>query len=139
VFTGGLIGVAFVGVVVAPNVVPQVIYLHDLATSNRMTQRKLVEVYPQLHSACRYGYRADKRYYEKHGDGCGYYDVGQQVKVYFSPLDPGKSLNRNQAAAFQNDVMFFVVVLLFAPAFLAAGFYIRLRRTGRRIMGWPAR
>jgi hypothetical protein len=45
-----LVAVAFYGVLGGIHIVPQLIYLHDLAKSNRVTQGEIIETYPQIHS-----------------------------------------------------------------------------------------
>jgi hypothetical protein len=97
---------AFIGGVVGWHIVPRLIVLRDLATSNRMTQGSIVETYPQMHSTCRYRYVVDGRTYDATGESCGNSAIGRQVTVYLSAGDPGKSLNENPDSAFMNDLIF---------------------------------
>src|SRR5437764_6682372 len=87
-----LIVTVFFGAIGGAHIVPQLIDLHDLATSNRVTQGNIIETYPQMHSTCRYRYVADGQSYEQTGRSCGNDTVGQQITVYFSAADPSKSL-----------------------------------------------
>src|SRR5215470_4794518 len=120
--------VAFFGIIGGSHVVPQLIYLHELAESNRVTQGEIIETYPQIHSTCKYRYLVDGQFYERTGRSCGNDSVGQQVTVYFSPADPNKSFNQNPAAAFVNDLIPFVGALALFPLFAAIVVYYRARR-----------
>ena len=50
-FAAWLTGVAFFGGIGGYPVVPQLLYLHDLSKSNRVTEGEIVETYPQIHSS----------------------------------------------------------------------------------------
>lgn len=108
---------------------PQLNYLHDLATSNRMTQGTIIDTYPRDHSTCKYRYLVDGQYYERVGMDCGNDIVGEETNVYFSPSDAGKSLNGSPAAAFWNDLIPFVAALILFPIFAAIIAYVRVRRS----------
>jgi hypothetical protein len=47
-----LLVVAFFGVL-------GLIYLHDLAKSNRVTYGEIIETYPEMHSTCKYRYSVE--------------------------------------------------------------------------------
>jgi hypothetical protein len=54
-----LLVVAFFGVLGGVHIVPQLIYLHDLAKSNRVTYGEIIETYPEMHSTCKYRYSVE--------------------------------------------------------------------------------
>jgi hypothetical protein len=123
-----LIVIAFIGIIGGSHIVPQLIFLHNLATSNRLIQGEIVESYPQMHSTCKYRYLVGERFYEQTGRSCGNESVGQQVTVYFSPADPSKSFNENPSSAFANDLIPFIAALALFPIFAAIVAYYRARR-----------
>ena len=123
-----LICIAFIGGFAGSHIVPRLIDLHELATSNLTTQGSVVETYPQMHSTCRYRYVVDGRSYEQTGESCGNNTIGRQVTVYFSAADPSKSLNGNPESAFVNDLISFVAALVTLPLFAATVTYFRARR-----------
>jgi hypothetical protein len=123
-----LIALAFFGGIGGWHIVPQLIDLHDLATSNRVTQGSIIETYPQMHLTCRYRYVADGRSYEQTGRSCGNGTVGQQITVYFSAANPSNSLNEDPEAAFVNDLIPFVLALILFPLLAATVTYFRARR-----------
>jgi len=122
-----LIAIVFYGVVGGHVVVPQLIFLHNLSSSNIETEGRIIETYPQMHSTCKYRYLVDGHVYEETGRSCGADTVGQRITVYFSTTDPTKSLNVNPAAAFVNDLIPFVAALVFFPLFAAMLAYKRAR------------
>jgi hypothetical protein len=107
-----LLVVAFFGVLGGVHIVPQLIYLHDLAKSNRVTYGEIIETYPEMHSTCKY-----------------------RIAVYFSPGDPGKSVNGDPLALFVNDLIPFALALALFPIFAAIVVYRRARR-GALWSGW---
>jgi hypothetical protein len=127
-----LIAVAFIGIVGGFHIVPQLAYLRELAKSNRMTQGEIIETYPQMHSTCKYRYSVEGQRYEQTGRSCGNDHPGQQITVYFSPGDPGKSVNGTPQAWFVNDLIPFVLALALFPIFAAILAYRRARRSGWR-------
>ena len=132
-----LIGVAFFGIVGGIHIVPQLIFLHDLAKSNRETRGEIIDTYPQIHSTCKYRYSVDGRTYEQTGRSCGNDHIGQQITVYFSPSDPNKSVNEYPSALFANDLIPFVAALTIFPILAAIIVYQRARRgTGNIRAGW---
>jgi hypothetical protein len=120
-----LVAVAFIGGIGGAYIVPQLIYLHDLAAANRVTYGKIIETFPQLHSTCKYRYSVDGRFYEQSGRSCGDGQIGQLVTVYFSSTDPSKSLNQDPQAYFLNDLVPFVLALVLFPIFAAVAAYMR--------------
>jgi hypothetical protein len=130
-----LLVVAFFGVLGGVHIVPQLIYLHDLAKSNRVTYGEIIETYPEMHSTCKYRYSVEGRLYEHTGRSCGNDQIGQQIAVYFSPGDPGKSVNGDPLALFVNDLIPFALALALFPIFAAIVVYRRARR-GALWSGW---
>jgi hypothetical protein len=126
-FAYWLIAVAFFGGVGGYHIVPQLIYLHDLAKSNRITHGEIIETYPRMHSTCKYRYVVEARFYEQTGMSCGDESIGQQTKVYFSPADPAKSVNYDPATEFMVDLIVFVLALTLFPTFAAIIAYRRAR------------
>jgi hypothetical protein len=123
-----LVVVAFFGGLGGYFIVPQLIYLHDLAKINHETKGEIIETYPQMHSTCKYSYSVEGRLYEQTGKSCGDSSIGQQVTVYFSPGDPNKSVNHEPEAMFLNDLIPFVLALVLFPIFAAVIAYARGRR-----------
>jgi hypothetical protein len=126
-FVAGLIALTFIGVAAGSYFLPRLIFLHDLAASHRVTQGTIIETFPQMHSTCKYRYLVDGRPYEQTGVACGHYNVGQQLTVYFSTVDPRKSWNRDPASAFVNDLIPFVAALTLFPMISALVTYYRAR------------
>jgi|SRR5271156_2299826 len=124
-----LIVIAFIGIVGGSYVAPQLIYLHNLAKSNRVTHGEIIETYPQMHSTCKYRYVVDTRTYEQTGRSCGNDNVGQQITVYFLPADPSKSVNNDPASMFADDVIPFVAAFVLFSIFAAMVAYGRARRS----------
>jgi hypothetical protein len=129
-FAGWLIVTAFIGGIGGYHIVPQLIYLHDLAKSNRVTYGEIIETYPQIHSTCKYRFSVDGHSYDNIGRSCGDSRVGQQVAVYFSPSGPGHSINGDPRAWFINDLIPFVLALVLFPLVAATIAYWRVRRGG---------
>ena len=125
-----LIVITFFGGIGGYHIVPQLLYLHDLSKSNRVTQGEIVETYPQMHSTCKYHFSVDGHSYDHGGRSCGDSRVGQQVAVYFSPSDPSNSINGDPRAWFINDLIPFVLALAFFPLMAATIAYWRVRRGG---------
>jgi Protein of unknown function (DUF3592) len=111
--------------------VPQLIYLHDLAKSHRVTHGDIIETYPQIHSTCKYRYSVDGRSYEHSGRSCGNERVGQSVTVYFSPSDPGNSVNADPASLFWNDLTPFALALVTFPILGAIAALSRAPRSSK--------
>jgi hypothetical protein len=127
-FASWLAVTAFFGGLGGYYIVPQLIYLHDLAKTNHETTGEIIATYPQIHSTCKYRYLVDGKFYQQTGTSCGDGRIGQQVTVYFSPADPGKSINQCPAALFVNDLLPFVGALTLFPMFAAISAYARARR-----------
>jgi hypothetical protein len=129
-----LIGIAFYGGIGGYHIVPQLRYLHDLSKSSRVTRGEIVETYPQMHSTCKYRFSVDGHSYDHTGRSCGDSHVDQQVAVYFSPTDPGNSINGDPRALFINDlipsVLPSVLALILFPLMIATIAYWRVRRGG---------
>jgi hypothetical protein len=121
--------IASFGIIGGSDILPRLVSLHDLATSNRVTQGTIIDTYPREHMTCKYRYSVDERSYEGIGRDCGDAIVGEQINVYFSPADPRKSLNLNPGATFSNDLGAFVAALIILPMFGAIIGYIRARRS----------
>jgi Protein of unknown function (DUF3592) len=118
---------AFFGGIGGYHIVPQLIYLRELAKSNHETKGEIIETYPQMHSTCKYRSFVNGQFYEHTGRSCGNDRVGQQIAVYFSPADPNKSINEYPAALFVNDLIPFVLALVLFPIFAAIVVYQRAR------------
>jgi hypothetical protein len=132
-----LVVVVFFGGIGGSFIIPQLIYLHDLAKSNRAALGEIIETYPQVHSTCKYRYSVEGRLYEQTGRSCGDSGIGQQVTVYFSPGDPSKSVNHDPEALFLNDLIPFVLALALFPIFAAIFVYLRARHGNGGIWsGW---
>ena len=125
-----LIVITFFGGIGGYHIVPQLLYLHDLSKSNRVTQGEIVETYPQMHSTCKYRFSIDHHLYQQYGRSCGDSRIGQQVAVYFSPSDPSNSINGDPHAWFINDLIPFVLALALFPLMSAAVAYGRVSRGG---------
>jgi hypothetical protein len=125
-----LAAVAFFGGFAGSHVMPQLVGLYDLSRSNRVALGEVIEVYPQNHSTCKYRFLLDGRSYENVSRSCGNDRVGQQVKIYFSPADPTKSINGYARNVFLNDLIPFVAALVLFPIFAALGVYAKL--SGKR-------
>ncbi len=69
-----------------------------------------------MHSSCN---SVDGRSYERIWRSCGGERIGQSVTVYFSPGDPGKSINGDPSALFLNDLIPFALAVSLFPAFVA--------------------
>jgi hypothetical protein len=128
-FAAWSVVIAFFGGLGGYFIVPQLLYLHDLSNSNRVTQGELIETYPQMHSTCKYRYSVDGRIYEQAGRSCGNDHVGQQIRVYFSPSDSGKSSNHNPTELLVNDLIPFGLALVLFPIFAALIAYGGVRHT----------
>ena len=82
-FVAWLVVVAFFGGIGGSFILPQLIYLHDLANSNRAALGEIIETYPQSHSTCKYRYSVEGRLYEQTGRSCGDSAIGQQSPFIF--------------------------------------------------------
>jgi hypothetical protein len=129
-FAAWLTGVAFFVGVGGYHIVPQLLYLHDLSKSSRVTEGEIVETYPQIHSTCEYRFSVDGKSYDHAGRSCGDSRVGQRVAVYFSPSNPANSINGDPRAWFINDLIPFVLAVVLLPLGAATIAYWRVRRGG---------
>lgn len=125
-----LICVTFFGGIGGYHIMPQLLDLHDLSKSNRVTEGEIVETYPQIHSTCKYRFFVDGHSYDHTGRSCGDSRIGQLVTVYFSPSDPGDSINGDPRAWFINDLIPFVLVLALFPLMAGTIAYWRVLRGG---------
>ena len=131
-----LIAITFYGGIGGYYMVPQLLYLHDLSQSNGVTQGEIVEIHPQMHSTCEYRFSIDGHSYNHTGRSCGDSRIGQQIAVYFSPRDPGISINGDPHTWFTNDLIPSVLTLVLFPLVAAAFAYWRVRSGGSLWSRW---
>ena len=94
-------------------------YLYPLSKSHQIASGEIIEIYPQMHSTCKYRFSVGNHVYEHGGGVCGQATLGEKTVVYYSPTNPDISTNEDPHSTLIDDLIFSAIAIILFPLFAA--------------------